>query len=155
MGEFPLFINGDALGWEQFMPVDGLTNASGAQAAEAILLDIGSEDMDDMVTIDDRDEKIKDVSFVLLLPFWPSLFCIPVSKFLIVICLPVLIGFFQPSHMCFVFCQVFPSLAEYFQLFLIITPNFLILSCNSCQSLHNEEKFLMSGRSMSFKSGTH
>ena len=88
MGKFPFFVNGDALGWEQLMPVDRLTNAGGAQAVQSIELDVGGKDMDDMVTIDDRDEKVKDVSFVFLIPFWPSLFCVPLLELLVVVCLP-------------------------------------------------------------------
>ena len=32
VGKFPFFVNCDVLRWEQFMPVDGLANAGGAQA---------------------------------------------------------------------------------------------------------------------------
>ena len=36
MREFSLFFNGDALGWEELVPVDGLVNTDGAQAIEAM-----------------------------------------------------------------------------------------------------------------------
>ena len=41
MGKFPFFIDGDALRGEEFMPVDGLIDAGGAQAVQPIQFDIG------------------------------------------------------------------------------------------------------------------
>ena len=126
------------------MSVDRLTDTGGAQAVQAILLDVGGEDMDDMVTIDDWDKKVKDVSFVLFVSLWPSLLCVPLLEPLVVVGFPMLVGFFQASHVHLTFCQIFPSLLEYFKLFLIVAADFLIFLCNSCQSLRNEEEFLSS-----------
>ena len=98
--------------------------------------------MHDVVTIDDGDEEIKDVSFILLVPLQSSLLLIPICEFFVVVCFPVFVGFFQMSCMHFMLCQIFSSLAEYFQLFLVIAADFLILSHNSCQPLFNEEELL-------------
>ena len=137
------------------MPVDGLTNASHAQAVQPVVFDIGGENMDDMVTIDNGDEEIKDVSFVFLVPFWPSPLFIPIGEFLVIVGFPMLIGFFQASHVHLMLCQIISSLAEYFQLFLMIVANLLVLSCNSCQSLCDEEEFLPSWGAVPFESSTH
>ena len=51
MREFSLFIDGDALGWEEFMPINGLVNAGSAQAIEAVQLDVGVEDVHGVVTV--------------------------------------------------------------------------------------------------------
>ena len=126
------------------MPVDRLANASGAQAVQAILFDVGGKDVDDMVTIDDWDEKVKDISFILFVSLWPSLLHVPLLELLVVVGFPVLIGFFQVSCMRLVLCQILPLLLEYFKLFLIVAANFLIFSHNSHQSLCNEEEFLSS-----------
>ena len=143
MREFSLLIDSDALWWEEFVPVDRLTDAGGAQAVQAILFDVGGKDMHDMITIDDWDEEIKDVSFVFLISFWSSLLRIPLLKPLVIVGFPVLIGLFQMSCVRFMFCQVFPSLLEYFKLFLIVMADFLVLLHNSHQPLCNEEEFLL------------
>ena len=51
VGKFPLFIDGDMLGWEQLMSVDGLIDAGGAQAVQPVLFDVRGEDMDGTITI--------------------------------------------------------------------------------------------------------
>ena len=137
------------------MPVDGLIDTNGAQAVQSIQLDIGGKDMDGVIAISDWDEEIKDISFVFLIPFWSSCLLFPVSVPPISVCFPVFVGHFQMSRMHLMLCQVLSSLAEYFQLFLIVVANFLILLCNSCQPLHDEEKFFSSGGTMSFESSTH
>ena len=154
VGRFPLLIDGDALGWEQFMSVDGLIDADGAQAVQPIMFDIGGEDMDGLVAISDWDEKVEDISFVLFIALWSSCLPFPVSIPLVSVHLPVLIGCFQMSCMCLALCQIFSSLAEYFKLFLIVVANFLIFSHNSHQSLCNEEEFLSSRGTVPFKSST-
>ena len=45
MGEFPLFVNGDAFGSKQLLSVDQLTDAGGAQAVQAIMLDESGKNM--------------------------------------------------------------------------------------------------------------
>ena len=98
-----------------------------------------------MVTIRDWDEEIKDVSFIFLIAFRRSTLLLPLCVPSIRVFLPVFIGGFQVSHMCLMLCQIFSSLLEYFELFLIVMANFLIFACNSCQSLCDEEEFLSSG----------
>ena len=142
--ELPLFFNGDALRGEELMLVDGFIDADGAQAVEPVQFDVQGEDMHGVVSIRDRDEEIKDISFVFLVTFWPLTFSLPVGIPLVRIFLPVFISRFQVSHMCFTLCQILSSLLEYFELFLIVTAGFLIFSCNSCQSLHDEEELLSS-----------
>ena len=155
MEELSLFFNGDSLGWEKLVPVDGLINANSAQAVEAVQLDVGGKDVHGVVTIGDQNEEIKDVSFIFLI----SLRCLPSSLPLHVPLVgvfgPVLVGFFQASHICFVFCQIVASLFEDLELFLIVAANFLILVRNSSQSMCNEEEFLPPGIPMSFKSSMH
>ena len=155
VGKFPFFIDGDMLGWEQFMSVDGLIDASSAQAIQPILFDVGGKDMDGMITISNWDEEVKDVSFILFIPLQSLCLPFPGSIPPVSVSLPVLIGFFQMSHMHLMLCQILSLLAEYFQLFLIVMANFLILLSNSCQSLHNELEFLSSGGAVPFKSSTH
>ena len=108
-----------------------------------------------MVTISDWDEEIKDISFIFLISLWSLCLCIPVSEPLVIVCLPVLIGRLKVSHVCLMLCQIFSSLVEYFQLFLIVAANFLILLHSSCQSLCNEEEFLPTWGTVSFKSSAH
>ena len=127
------------------MPVDGLVNASSAQAVQPIQFDIGGKDMDGVVSISDWDEEIEDVSFVLLIPLGSLCLPLPVGIPPISILFPMLIGCFQVSHVCLMLCQLLPSLLECFKLFLIVLANFLIFLCNSCQSLCDEEEFLSSG----------
>ena len=113
------------------MLVDGLINTDSAQTVQSIQLDIGGKDMDGGIAISDWDEEIKDISFILFIPFWPSCLPFPVSVPPVSVCFPVLIGCFQMSCMCLTLCQVLSSLAEYFQLFLIVAADFLILLHNS------------------------
>ena len=155
MREFSLFFNGDSLGQEEFMPIDRLINADGAQAVEAIQLDIGGEDMHGVVTIGDWDEEIIDVSFVFLIPLWclpPSLplHIPPVSVFS-----PVLVGFFHASCVHLALLQIIASLLEDFKLLLVVAANFLIFVCNSSQSMCDEEEFLPPRVPMSFESSMH
>ena len=137
------------------MPVDGLVDASSAQAVQPIQFDIGGEDMDGVSTISNLDEEIEDISFVLFIPFRSLLLSLPVSIPPVSVRFPVLISCFQTSCMHLMLCQIFSLLAEYFQLFLIVMADFLILLCNSCQSLHDEEEFFSPRGTMSFKSSTH
>ena len=111
--------------------------------------------MDGVIAVSDWDEEIEDISFVFLIPLWSSCLPIPVSVPPIGVHFPVLIGHFQMSHVHLTFRQVLSSLAEYFQLFLIVAAYFLILSHNSCQSLCNEEKSFSSRGTVSFESSTH
>ena len=137
------------------MVVNGLVDADGAQTVESVQFDVGGEDMHGMVTIRDWDEEIKDISFVFLISFWhlpsPLPFCIS----LVGVFHPVLVGFFQTSCMCLALCQIIAPLLEYFELFLVVTANFLIFSHNSSQSLCNEEELLPAWCPVSFESGTH
>ena len=155
MREFSLFFNGDSLGQKKFMPVDRLIDTNGAQAVKAIQLDVGGEYMHGVVTVRDWNEEIKDISFIFLVPlrFLPS--SLPLCISLVGVFGPVLVGLFQVSCVCLAFCQIIASLFEDLKLFLIVAANFLILVCNSSQSVCNEEEFLPPGIPMSFKSSVH
>ena len=98
--------------------------------------------MDGVITISNWDEEIEDVSFVFLIALRSLLLLFPVSIPSVCVCFPMLVGCFQMSCVCFVLCQILPSLLEYFKLFLIVVADFLIFLHNSCQSLCNEEEFL-------------
>ena len=137
------------------MVVNGLVNANGAQTVESIQFDVGGEDMHGMVAIKDWDEKIKDVSFVFLISFWCLPASLPFRVSPVSVLYPVLVGFFQASHVCLTLCQIVALLLEYFELFLVVAADFLILSCNSSQSLHNEEELLPAWCPVSFESSTH
>ena len=145
VGKLPLFVNGDALGQEEFVPVDRLVDSGSAQAVQPIQFDKGGKDMDGVSSIGDGDEEVIDVSFIFLISFWPPHLSLPGVIPSVCVLLPVLVGCFQVSCMRLMLCQVFSSLLDYFQLFLIVAANLLIFSCNSCQSLCDEEEFLPSG----------
>ena len=155
MREFSLLIDGDTLREKEFMPVDGLIDTDSTQAVEPVQFDIGGKDMHGVVTIRNWDEKVKDVSFVFLI----SLRCLssplPFRIPLVGIFGPVLVGFFQASCMHLVLCQIFTLLFEGLELFLIVAADLLIFSCNSHQSLRDEEEFLPTWCPVSFESGTH
>ena len=155
MGKFPFFIDGDTLRQEQLVSVDGLVDTNGAQAVQSVLFYVGGEDMDGMIAVSDWNEEIKDISFIFFVPFQPLRLPVPGSIPPVCVCLPVLVGFFQMSCVHLALCQILSLLAEYFQLFLIVTADFLILSCNSHQSLHNEEEFFFSQGAVPFESSAH
>ena len=155
MGELPLFFDGDSLGQEEFVPVDGLVDTDGTQAVEAIQLDIGGEDVHGVVTVRDWDEKIKDVSFVFFIPLRGLPSSLPLCIPLVSVFGPVFVSFLQVSHICLTLCQIVPLFFEHFELFLIVAADFLILVRNSSQSMGNEEELLPPWVSMSFKSGVH
>ena len=155
MREVSLLVDGDALGWEKLMPVDGLVNTDSAQAVEAIQFDVRGKDMHGVVTIRDRDEEIEDVSFILLISLRCSSSPIPLLIPLVGVFSPMLVGFFHVSCVHLAPCQIFTLLLEYFELFLIVTSDFLIFVHNSSQSLCNEEEFLSSWGSVSFESSMH
>ena len=155
MREFSLFFNGDMLGWEEFMPVDGLVDTNSAQAVETIQFDVRGKDMHGVVTVRDRDEKVKDVSFIFLIPFWCPTFPLPLLVPLVSVFGPVFVGFFHVSRICLMFCQFVVSLFEGLELLLIVVANFLIFVHNSSQSVCNEEEFLPPQVPMSFESGVH
>ena len=127
------------------MPVDGLVDAGSAQAVQPIQFDIGGEDMDGVVSISDWDEEIEDVSFILLIPLGSLCLPLPVGIPPVGILFPMFIGCFQVSCVHLALCQLLPLLLECFELFLIVSADFLIFLCNSCQSLCDEEEFLSSG----------
>ena len=137
------------------MSIDGLVDADGAQTVQPVQLDIGGKDMDGVVSISDWDEEVKDISFIFFIPLGSLCLSFPVSIPPVSVYFPVLIGCFQMSHVCLMLCQVLSLLLEYFQLFLIVVADFLILLRNSCQSLHDEEEFLSSGGTVSFESSAH
>ena len=111
--------------------------------------------MHGVVTIGDRNEEVEDIPFVLLISFWHLPSSLPFCILSISVFHPVLVGFFQVSHMCLTLCQIFASLFEYLELFLIVTADFLVLVRNSSQSLCDEEEFLPTQGPMSFESGMH
>ena len=145
VGKLPFFVNGDALGREELMPIDGLINPSSAQTVQPIQFDEWGEDMDGISSIGDGDEEVIDISFILFVPFWSLCFSLPSIIPSVCVLLPMLVGCFQVSCVHLVFCQIFSLLLECFKLFLIVVADLLIFSCNSCQSLHDEEEFLPSG----------
>ena len=155
MREFSLFFNGDALGQEEFVPVDGFVDAGSAQAIEAIQLDVGGKDVHGVVTIRDRDKEIKDVSFVFLIPLGCLPSSLPLHIPLVSVLGPVLVGFFQASHVHLMLCQIIALLFEDLKLFLVVMADFLIFVCNLSQSMCNEEEFLPPGVPMSFESSMH
>ena len=155
VGEFPFFLDGDVLQGEKLVPVDGFIDADGTQAVQSIQFDVWGEYMHGVVTVGDRDEEVKDVPFIFFISFWSPTLLLPVSIPPVCVLLPVLVGCFQVSPMRFMLCQILSSLLEYLKLLLVVMADFLILSHNSCQSLHNEEEFLSSGGPVSFESGTH
>ena len=155
MREFPFLINCDALQGKQFVSVDKLADASGAQAVQAFKLDVGGEDMYGMIAVSDWDEEIKDVSFIFLIPLWASLFLVPVSKPLVTVCLPVLVGFFKASCIHLALCQSLSLLAEYFQLLVVVTANLFMLLSNSCQPSGDVEEFFLFRGTVAFESSAH
>ena len=155
MREFSLFFDGDSLGWEEFMPVDGLIDANGAQAVETVQFDVGGEDMHGVVTIRDWNEEIKDVSFILLISLRSLPSSLPLRVPPVGVFGPVLVGFFQASCVRLMLCQVITSLLENLKLFLVVTADFLIFACNLSQSMCDEEEFLPPGVPMPFKSSLH
>ena len=155
MREFSLFFNGDSLRWEEFVPVDGLIDADGAQAVETVQLDVGGEDMHGVVTVGDWNEEIKDISFVLLIPLRGLPPSLPLHIPLVGVFSPVLVGFFQASCVHLMPCQIVTSLFENLELFLVVMTDFLIFAHNSSQSLCNEEEFLPPGVPMPFESSVH
>ena len=154
MREFSLLIDGDMLWGKEFMPVDGLVDANGAQAVEPIHFDVGGEDMHGVIAVRNWDEKVKDISFIFLIPLRCLASSLPLCISLVSIFFPMFIGFFQMSCVCLMLCQIFTSLFEGLELFLIVVADLLIFLRNSCQSLHNEE-FLPAWCPVSFESGTH
>ena len=155
MREFSLLIDGDMLLGKEFVPIDGLVDADGAQAVEPIHFDVGGEDMHGVIAIRNWDEKVKDVAFIFLISLRCLASSLPFHVPSVGIFFPVLIGFFQASRMHLTLCQIFTSLFEGLKLFLIVTADLLIFSCNSRQSLRDEEEFLPAWCPVSFESGTH
>ena len=155
MREFSLFFDGDSLGWKEFVPIDGLVNADSAQAVETVQLDIGGKDVHGVVTIGDWDEKVKDISFVFFIPLRGLPSSLPLRVPPVGVFSPVLVGFFQVSHICLMLCQIVASLLESLKLFLVVTADFLIFAHNSSQSMCNEEEFLPPGVPMPFESSVH
>ena len=155
MGELPFFFDGDALGWEEFVPVDRLVDACSAQAVETIQFDVGGKDVHGVVTIGNRDKEVKDISFIFFVPLGSSSLPFPLLIPLVSVFGPMLVGFFHASHIHLTLCQIITSLFEYFELFLVVTTNFLIFVHNLSQSMYNEEEFLPSWVPMTFESGMH
>ena len=155
MRELSLFFNGDSLGWEEFVPVDGLVNANSAQAVKAIQFDVGGKDMHGVIAVRDWNEKVEDIAFIFLV----SLRCLsssfPLRVPSVSVLCPVFVGFFHASRVHLMLCQILAPLLEYLKLFLIVTADFLIFLHNSSQSMHDEDEFLRSRGPVSFKSGTH
>ena len=137
------------------MSVDWFANPGSAKAVQSIVFDVGGKDIYGVITISNWDEEITDVAFIFLIPLWPSLLLVPVSKSLVIVHLPVFIGFFQASHIHLTLCQIFCLLPEYFQLFIVALSDLCILLCNSCQSLGNVEELLLTRGFMSFESSAH
>ena len=155
VGKLSLFVNGDMLGSKQLLSVDWLTDAGGAQTVQAIVFDERGKNMYGMVAVSDWDEEIGDVTFILFVPLWTPVLLVPISKPLVIVCLPMFIGFFKVSCICLTFCQSFPLLLEYLQLFMVALTDFFVLLHNSCQSLGNMEEFFLAGRAVSFKSSAY
>ena len=155
MREFSLLIDGDMLWGKEFVPIDGLVNANSAQAVEPIHFDVGGEDMHGVIAIRNWDKEVKDIAFIFLISLRCLASPLPLCVPSVGIFFPVLIGFFQASRLCFMLCQIFTSLFEGLELFLIVMADLLIFSHNSHQSLCDEEEFLPAWCPVSFESGTH
>ena len=155
MREFSLFFDGDSLGQKEFVPIDGLVNANGAQAVETVQLDIWGKDVHGVVTVRDQDEKVKDISFIFFVPLWGLPSSLPLHIPPVGVLSPVLVGFFQASCICLMLCQIVALLLENLELFLVVVADFLIFACNSSQSMCNEEEFLPPGVPMPFESSVH
>ena len=155
MREFSLFIDGDMLWGKEFVPIDRLVDTNGAQAVEPVQLDVGGKDMHGMIAVRDWDEEIKDIAFIFLISFQYLVSPLPFRISSVSIFFPVFIGFFQVSCVHVVLCQILASLFEGLKLLLIVAADLLIFSCNSCQSLCDEEELLPAWCPVSFESGTH
>ena len=155
MREFSLFFNGDLLGREELVPINRLVDTDSAQAVETIQLDIGGKDVHGVVTVGDQDEEVKDISFVFLIPLRGLPFSFPLRVPPVSVFGPVLVGFFQASHVRLMLCQIVASLLENLELFLVVATNFLIFACNLSQSSCDEEEFLPPGVPMPFESSVH
>ena len=140
MGELPFFIDGDALRGKELMLVDGLVDTNSAQTVQPVQFDVGGEDMHGVIAISNWDEEIEDISFIFLVSLWSLNLPFPGSVPPVGVFLPVLVGHFQVSCVCLTFGQLISSLLEGFELLLIVMADFLILLCNSCQSLHDEKE---------------
>ena len=142
VGKLPFWIDGDALGREELMPIDGLIDSGSAQTVQPIQFDEQGEDMDGVSSIGDRDEEVIDISFIFFVSLWSLHLSLPSVVPSVHILLPMLVGCLQVSHVHLAFCQIFSLLLECFKLFLIVAANLLIFLHNSCQSLRDEEEFL-------------
>ena len=111
--------------------------------------------MDCGFAISDWNEEIKHISFIFLVPLWPSHLSLPGIVPPVGVSFPVFVHLFQMSSVCLTPCQILSSLVEYFQLLLVVAADFLILLRNACQSLHDEEELLVGGSAMTFKSSSH
>ena len=100
--------------------------------------------MHGVIAISDWDEEIKDVSFVFLITLWSFSLPFPSGVPPIGVFLPVLIGCFQMSHVRLMLGQLISSLLECLKLPLVVVADFLIISCNSCQSLRDEKELFSS-----------
>ena len=155
MREFSLFFDGDLLGQKEFMPIDRLIDANGAQAVEAVQLDVGGKNVHGVVTVGDWDEEVKDISFVFFIPLRGLSSSLPLCIPLVSVFGPVLVGFFQVSRVHLMLCQIIASLLENLELFLVVTADFLVFAHNSSQSMGDEEEFLPPRVPMPFKSSVH
>ena len=155
MMEFSLFFDGDLLGGKEFVPIDGLIDTDSAQAVETVQLDVGGEDMHGVVTVGDRNEEIKDISFILFIPLWSLPPSLPLRIPPVGVFGPVFVGFFQMSCIHLMLCQIVALLLENLKLFLVVMANFLIFAHNSSQSMHDEEEFLSPRVPMPFESSVH
>jgi hypothetical protein len=98
-------------------------------------------------------KKVGDMPFILLvsprLPLIVSVFL----ELLVMVCLPILVGFFKASHILLMLCQSVSLFLEDGELYVIGLGVDFILLCNFSQSLCNEDE-LVSVRAVSFESGT-
>ena len=137
------------------MMVNGLIDTNSAQTVESVQFDVGGKNVHGVIAIRDWDEEVKHVSFIFLISLWHLPSSLPFRVPLVGVFCPVFVGFFQASHVCLAFCQIITPLLEYLNLFLVVMADFLILSCNSSQSLRNEEELLPAWCPVSFESSTH
>ena len=77
MRELPLFVDGDASGGKQLLPINWFANPSGAEAVQSVMFDVGGEDMYGVITVSDWYEEVRDIAFIFLISLQPSLqvFC--------------------------------------------------------------------------------
>src|SRR5580692_6814380 len=151
LGIVAVFVNGEGLRGEELLAVDGLVFAIRAQAVLSVKLDEGGKDVDGVGAVSNWNKEVGDAPFILLislrLPLAISIFL----EFLIMVHLPMLVGFFRTSCILLTLCQSVCSFSEGSELGVISLGVGLVLSRNSSQSSGDEDELFPAG-AVSFES---